>query len=98
MYCPAFIYSGLKIQFSLKEMFSILSNNDVFFHIPHSYQGEVAQKKTTDSSRTTILLQKSCMHAIYYRSKQCFILLGLKDAYYSRGELPTSAYIHHVFF
>ena len=66
MYCPAFIYSGLKIQFSLKEMFSILSNNDVFFHIPHSYQGEVAQKKTTDSSRTTILLQKSaaCMQYI----------------------------------
>ena len=46
-------------------------------------QGDVAQDKTTDSSRTSIPFQKSAciqIQCFCYTFKQCFIVLGLKDA------------------
>ena len=58
-----------------------------FNQLSHSYQGDVAQNKTTDSSRTTILFQKSatCIQytSVYHMFKQYLIVLGFKDAYSS---------------
>ena len=81
-------------QLSLKEMFSTLSNNNVFVetHISLISRG-CCTNSTTDSARTTILCQKSATCIEYVqamfdcpRIQRCILF---KLPYFSRGELPT---------
>ena len=87
-------------QLSLQEnAFNTIQQNCIRFIniLSHSYQGDVAQDKTTDSSRTTIFFQKSatCIQYTICSNNVCLSYCRIqrwtffKLQYFLRGELHT---------